>query len=199
MAQAVKSANPDSGTKSQILQIALCHFQRHGYAGTSIRDIAEELGISKAAVYYHFRAKGDLVDDLIGPVLFEVGEVLEGEVDCATAAGREEFLRGFVEILSRFGPRVGPFMHDPAIHEYLEQRVNSSGVLDRVMATLSSGLLTEGRVPDRSAARMRAACALACPPAALQAWVSEHPQDQTMDRASQDLLVDCMLRVLGDR
>ncbi len=90
--------------------------------------------------------------------------MLEGEVDFATGAGREDFLRRFVEILSRYGPRVGPVMHDPAIREHLQQRVDSSGMPERVAAWLSAGLLAEGRAPDRSAAHLRAACALAYPP-----------------------------------
>lgn len=199
MAPAVKAATAHSGTKEKILEIALRHFQRCGYAGTSIRDIAEELGVSKAAVYYHFRAKGDLVDGLMGPVVAQVTGVLEGEVDAATAAGREHFLRRFVEILARYAPRVGPVMHDPAIREHLQHRVDSSGMPERVVAWLSDGLLAEGRTLDRDAAQLRAACAMGCPPAALQAWVGQHPEEPSMDQASQDLIVDCMLRVLGDR
>jgi len=40
--------------RQRILDIALELFATRGYAGTSMRDIAAELGVTKAAPYYHF-------------------------------------------------------------------------------------------------------------------------------------------------
>lgn len=50
-----------STTRQRILDIALDLFIRKGYAETSLREIAAELGFSKAALYYHFESKQDIL------------------------------------------------------------------------------------------------------------------------------------------
>ena len=46
--------SPEAGaTRGRILDVALELFSRRGYEGTSIRDIAERMELTKAAVYYH--------------------------------------------------------------------------------------------------------------------------------------------------
>src|SRR5664280_2186043 len=47
---------PES-TRDRILDIALDLFIRKGYTETSLREIGAALGISKAALYYHFASK----------------------------------------------------------------------------------------------------------------------------------------------
>src|SRR5215467_7587922 len=48
-------------TRERILDIALDMFIRKGYAETSLREIAAELGFSTAALYYHFESKQDIL------------------------------------------------------------------------------------------------------------------------------------------
>jgi len=45
------------GTRDRILDISLDLFTTQGYDKTSLREIAEQLGYSKAAIYYHFESK----------------------------------------------------------------------------------------------------------------------------------------------
>jgi AcrR family transcriptional regulator len=49
------------GTRERILDIALELFTEQGYDKTSLRQIAERLGYSKAAIYYHFASKEDIL------------------------------------------------------------------------------------------------------------------------------------------
>lgn len=51
-------------TRERILEVALDLFNRKGYAETSMREIAAPLGISKAALYYHFPSKADIMLEL---------------------------------------------------------------------------------------------------------------------------------------
>ncbi|HEY3771594.1 MAG TPA: TetR/AcrR family transcriptional regulator [Solirubrobacteraceae bacterium] len=51
-------------TRERILDIALELFTEQGYDKTSIRDIAERLGFTKAALYYHFKSKADILLEL---------------------------------------------------------------------------------------------------------------------------------------
>jgi AcrR family transcriptional regulator len=50
-----------SDTRARIQQIALELFAEQGYERTSLREIAERLGVTKAALYYHFKSKEDIV------------------------------------------------------------------------------------------------------------------------------------------
>jgi AcrR family transcriptional regulator len=50
----------DTTTHDKIIEVAIKTFAEHGYAGTSMRKIAEELDITKAALYYHFSSKEEI-------------------------------------------------------------------------------------------------------------------------------------------
>lgn len=52
-------------TRSRIQEVAIRLFTEQGYEATSLREIAEALGVTKAALYYHFRTKEDIVASLI--------------------------------------------------------------------------------------------------------------------------------------
>ena len=52
---------PRGSTRERILDIALALFNEHGYDKTSLREIAEQLGTTKAALYYHFERKEDIL------------------------------------------------------------------------------------------------------------------------------------------
>src|SRR6202050_5279 len=51
-------------TRERILDIALERFTEQEYRQTSLRDIAERLGTTKAALYYHFERKEDILLEL---------------------------------------------------------------------------------------------------------------------------------------
>jgi len=51
------SPSDGAGTRERILDISLELFTTQGYEKTSLREIAEQLGFSKAAIYYHFESK----------------------------------------------------------------------------------------------------------------------------------------------
>ncbi|MGM9567508.1 MAG: TetR/AcrR family transcriptional regulator [Clostridia bacterium] len=52
-------------TKEKILQTALTLFAAHGYEGVSMRDIAEEIGITKAALYRHYESKREIFNAIV--------------------------------------------------------------------------------------------------------------------------------------
>ncbi|MGH7896661.1 MAG: TetR/AcrR family transcriptional regulator [Candidatus Binatia bacterium] len=57
-------------SRREIVAVAIDCFSRHGYQGTSIDRIARAAGVTKGALYYHFKDKQDLLfgafDDRIG-------------------------------------------------------------------------------------------------------------------------------------
>lgn len=52
-------------TKEKILQTALRLFARDGYEAASVSDIAGELGITKGALYRHYKNKKDIFDSIV--------------------------------------------------------------------------------------------------------------------------------------
>lgn len=53
------------GTKERILDIALELFAQNGYPGTSMSDIAKQLGFTKAALYKHYASKQEILDQIV--------------------------------------------------------------------------------------------------------------------------------------
>ncbi|OHV45700.1 TetR family transcriptional regulator [Parafrankia soli] len=60
-----------------MLAVALELFARNGVSGTSIQMIADELGVTKAAVYFQFNAKEDLLRAMVAPTLEDLRRVAE--------------------------------------------------------------------------------------------------------------------------
>jgi AcrR family transcriptional regulator len=54
-------------TRERILAVANELFIEQGYEGTSLREIADRLDITKAALYYHFRSKDEILTTLLEP------------------------------------------------------------------------------------------------------------------------------------
>src|SRR5438445_2472984 len=65
-----------SATRDHIIDAAGELFAERGYAATSLREIADHLGLSKAALHHHFRSKDDLLDALIEPALARIDAVI---------------------------------------------------------------------------------------------------------------------------
>ena len=55
-------------TRQRILDAATELFIERGYEATSLREIAERVGVTKAALYYHFPGKEDLLRALLEPL-----------------------------------------------------------------------------------------------------------------------------------
>lgn len=91
-----------SESAQRVLDAALQLFAEHGFEGTSLQQIADRLGVTKAAVYYHFRSKDDLLAALVGPAFDELGGVLaEAEALPPGPARRKLTLGSFVDYLLR--------------------------------------------------------------------------------------------------
>src|SRR6201986_5481422 len=73
---------PRTDTRSRVQKVALELFAEQGYEKTSLREIAERLGVTKAALYYHFRSKEDIVRSFT--------EDYVHELDALIAWGREQ-------------------------------------------------------------------------------------------------------------
>ena len=52
-------------TKERILESALALFAKNGYLGTSMSDIAGQMGVTKAALYKHYTSKQEILDQIV--------------------------------------------------------------------------------------------------------------------------------------
>ncbi len=73
-----------STTHHRILVVTGKLFSERGYFGVSMQDIATELGITKAALYYHFTSKDALAELLLRNSLNELKIELKNAVSSST-------------------------------------------------------------------------------------------------------------------
>jgi AcrR family transcriptional regulator len=93
-------ARQRSDTRAEIRDTALELFAARGYRATSLREIAERLGITKAALYYHFPSKADLVRELVRP-LFDDVEALLAAAERDGVPDRRALLGGYLDVSVR--------------------------------------------------------------------------------------------------
>src|ERR1700680_3431409 len=170
-----------SSTKQRILGIARELFARQGYTGTSIADIARELGTSTAALYYHFPSKADILRGLIAEPLGAYTRLLGSLQERQPPAGA---LLG--ALIAR----------DPAVLEMItEQLPESAQMNERVIESLA------GPGADRAAV-IRAHAAFAVVKNATMAAMSIDPApegDAKLAPSDRAEILDAALRALNAR
>src|SRR2546429_4986714 len=95
-------ATPRTDTRSRVQKVALELFAEQGYEKTSLREIADRLGVTKAALYYHFKSKEEIVWTIVDDYLAEVDEVIAwaGEQP-ATPEARRATLERYAEVVGQ--------------------------------------------------------------------------------------------------
>ncbi|MEV4239860.1 MULTISPECIES: TetR family transcriptional regulator [unclassified Nocardia] len=103
-------------SRARILRTALDLFAERGYHTVSVREIAEQVGLTKTAVLYHFPSKSEIVAALVEPLLVDSEMVLE-----AAARGRDAQARrwavvgGLLEVWLSHGQLLRMQMQDQAL------------------------------------------------------------------------------------
>ncbi|HEY4023968.1 MAG TPA: TetR family transcriptional regulator [Pseudonocardiaceae bacterium] len=143
-------------TRAEILAIASDLFGNHGYQRTSLREIAARLGVSKAAVLYHFPTKAEILADLAEPLLRD----LETALSTAQATGpdpvtmRWAVIEGLLDALLAHRRSLQMSVHDLAM-------MSQNTVFPRFSAVIGlANNLVAGPNPDVGA-KVRAAQAVA--------------------------------------
>ena len=89
-------SRPRSDTRRRIQEVARDLFARQGVQRTSLQDIADELGITKPALYYHFSSREDLVRSILVP-LIEEGERFVVDQENLGKIDVRELLEGYFD------------------------------------------------------------------------------------------------------
>lgn len=69
-------------TRLRVIEAALVMFSRHGYSGTTLAMIAQEAGYSRGPIYWHFRNKDDLYQEVLAYSQLPLERLLD---DCRDA------------------------------------------------------------------------------------------------------------------
>jgi AcrR family transcriptional regulator len=95
----LKTMSPETepDTRTEILRVAQAEFERRGYHATSLRVIAARVGISKAAVLYHFPEKAEILAALAAPMLDDLERVIAAAEQKPDAEARWVVIEGVLD------------------------------------------------------------------------------------------------------
>jgi AcrR family transcriptional regulator len=141
-------------TRTTILDVARRLFTEQGFDGTSLRQIADAVGTTKAAVYYHFPAKEHLLVELTRPWL-EAISALVTEIRSSDRDGcdAETTLAAYLDLFVEHLPVVHMLAGDPATQNHPDIGRRARALVDSIQQRIAG--------PDPSDARLvRTACSL---------------------------------------
>jgi len=170
----------------RIAYLALARFRVGGFVGTSIADLAGGLGVSKAAIYYHYRSKDALLHHLIDPLLDAIDACIQDHTTpAASFRTARQLLDAYLAVLIDHREIVPLVTTDVAVlnHPRIGPRL-------RAQNQQLQSLLT---APDSSVvARLRAEAALG----AIRRPVIAEPQVDLSEPANQHTLIDAAVAAL---
>jgi len=102
-------------TRARILEVARELFATQGFAATSTRELSERLGFTKAALYYYFRTKDDLLTALLEPLRTPMATlVAQTPLSCSPAA-RRAVLVAYVDVVVENLDLIRVLTQDPSV------------------------------------------------------------------------------------
>ncbi|WP_411105673.1 TetR/AcrR family transcriptional regulator [Streptomyces sp. cmx-4-9] len=92
-------------TRQRIQDVALELFAEQGYEKTSLREIAERLDVTKAALYYHFKTKEDIIISLFEDLTRPIDELITwAEEQPPSLETKQEVLRRYSRAMAAGAP-----------------------------------------------------------------------------------------------
>ncbi|PJM95815.1 TetR family transcriptional regulator [Streptomyces sp. CB01373] len=92
-------------TRQRIQDVALELFAEQGYEKTSLREIAERLDVTKAALYYHFKTKEEILVSLFESLTRPMEDLIEwGRLQPHTLETKQEIVRRYDQALAGAAP-----------------------------------------------------------------------------------------------
>jgi AcrR family transcriptional regulator len=146
-------------TRQRIQSVALELFAEQGYDKTSLREIAERLGVTKAALYYHFKSKEDIVSSLVEDFFGQIDALIGwGTSLPRTPESRAAVLSRYFAIVADGSQVFRMLQHNQAsVNSLAHTKKRETLYRERIYALV--GLLSAPDAP--LATQLRAAVALA--------------------------------------
>lgn len=120
----------DKGTRAKILAVAQELFAGKGWQQTSVREIAQALGLTKTAVLYHFATKADILATLMTPLLEDMEEALARPVTRWQAVETlvEVYLR-HRDVLSMVTQNLAAVAQEPIYQRWMALMLRANGLV----------------------------------------------------------------------
>ena len=100
MAYDVEAVVPERmRTRQRILEAALELFTAEGFDRASLRQLADQLQFTPAALYYHFASKADILLAVVAPLLDDLDEVLEDDFSTGGRSADRQRLSRLLDVL----------------------------------------------------------------------------------------------------
>lgn len=88
----------DADKRAQILNEAAKLFRQHGYAVTTLRQIADATGMMAGSIYYHFSSKEEILIEVLDMGIHMVTEAVQAKIDAVpTGAGMRDRIAAAIE------------------------------------------------------------------------------------------------------
>lgn len=108
-------ASERGDTRTRIQEVAFELFAEQGYEKTSLREIADRLGVTKAALYYHFKSKDEIVTSLVEGFMVQIDELVSwADSQPRTHEMRREVLERYSSIVQNGWQAMRFFQQNPA-------------------------------------------------------------------------------------
>jgi AcrR family transcriptional regulator len=105
-----------SAAQARVITAALDLFTRHGVGGTSLQMIADEIGVTKAAVYHQYKTKDEIVLAAAESELRRLEAVVEvAENESSPKRARDSLIAGIVDLAIDRGRTASTILSDPVI------------------------------------------------------------------------------------
>jgi AcrR family transcriptional regulator len=134
----VDGAGYPTDTRRRLLDVAMALISQHGFAGTSLQMIADEFGFTKAAIYYHFRTRDQLLIALMEPLAHEIRQVVEtAESQRTPRTQMDAMVCGFAGVVARNRSLAAVMVFDPSVHRVLQLQPEWGDLIARQLALLT--------------------------------------------------------------
>jgi AcrR family transcriptional regulator len=131
------AASSPTAAQSRVIVGALEVFARNGVGGTSLQMIADEIGVTKAALFYQYRSKQEIVLAAAESELARLDDVISAAETSASAdEAREVMIAGMVELAVERGRRMGTILSDPVIVGYFADHGGFRATMQRLRHVL---------------------------------------------------------------
>ena len=125
-------------TRQRLIDVAVDLFTRHSFAGTSLQMIADEMGFTKAAIYYHFRTREELLAAVVEPIFEQLsGIITAAEAQRSAGARADDMLRGYADLAVANRALVSVLACDPSVTTLLRDQPHWAELINRQLALLA--------------------------------------------------------------
>ncbi len=130
-----------SAAQQKTIAAALELFAKHGVGGTSLQMIADECGVTKAAIYHQFKTREAIVAAVVKTEIAGLAEAVDAADN--SPASRDRLLVTLVDTVVERRHGIGTVMNDPLIEQYYAEDPTSRRMWARLYELLLDGPLTK--------------------------------------------------------